>query len=192
MTEFQVAHEDSFCNIVSCIPVGEWGNSFCCMDQGNVSCCGDTFFNPIGDPISFPRDSTHNKNNISNVASTLPSHDAESTSSSTAQLDPSAAKSTSSPPKPSSDHSVAIGVGVGVPLGLLAISALAFLLFRERKLRRNAENNAEAVAQRSQQFPIWAQSSKPYAQRTLQELEVNHSMGAPAELGTKQIHEIGK
>ena len=86
---------------------------------------------------------------------------------------------------------MAIGVGVGVPLGLLLVAILGALLYRERRLRRNAESNAEILTQRSQQVPAWAPDKKLYLQGPFQEID-DPNVNPPAELATKQIHEIGK
>ena len=191
-----VAHKDSYCNIVSCINPGEWGNGYCCMVQGNVSCCDDSFFNPVGNPISFPQDSKVFKNAIAAAQSSASaSSSGKSTSSSavesaseTALPASGTAAAASASPKPSKDHSVAIGAGVGIPVGLLLLAILGFLLFRERKLRRNAEMRAQT----SQHVGAWEQEkeSKRYMQIAPEELAGNPVN--PPELGTKHVHELGR
>lgn len=51
----------------------------------------------------------------------------------------------SSKPTSSSNRPVAIGAGVGVPLGVLLLSGLAFLLYRERKQRLHAQKVTDAI-----------------------------------------------
>ena len=81
---------------------------------------------------------------------------------------------------------MAIGAGVGVPLGVLLVSAVGFLLYRERKLRRNAETLA-------QQGVAWtAEDKKEYIRNPPQELGVDSYINAPAELGSRQVSELGK
>ena len=81
---------------------------------------------------------------------------------------------------------MAIGAGVGVPLGLLVVSILGFLLYRERKLRRNAETLA-------QQSGVWMpDNKKSYIPNAPQELGVDSYNNAPAELGSRQVAELGK
>ena len=192
LTQYVVAHENSYCNIVSCIPVGEWGNSYCCMDKGNESCCDSTFFNPIGEPFAFPLKSEYHVSNTTSTSTsadntTTPSPgvaDAATSPSSTAA--PSAATTSSPAQKTSTNHSVAIGAGVGVPLGLLVVSILGFLLYRERKLRRNAETLA-------QQSGAWMpDNKKSYISNAPQELAVDSYNNAPAELGSRHVAELGK
>lgn len=161
--------------------------------QGNVSCCDDSFFNPVGSPIAFPQDSKLNKNANAARGSASSSSTGKPTSSgvaqpasTTAQSASGTAAATSSSPKPSKDHSVAIGAGVGIPLGLLLLAILSFLLFRERKLRRNAERQAQS----SQHVGAWEQESKRYVQMAPEELPGNSIH--PPELGTRHVHELGK
>lgn len=59
----------------------------------------------------------------------------------------SASSSTTSSSKPasSSNRSAAIGAGVGVPLGVLLLSCLALLLYRERKQRLRAQKVTDDI-----------------------------------------------
>ena len=81
---------------------------------------------------------------------------------------------------------MAIGAGVGVPVGLLLVAILGFLLYRERKLRRNAETLAK-------QSGAWIpEDKKAYASDPPQELGADSYSNGPAELGSRQVAEMGK
>ena len=79
-------------------------------------------------------------------------------------------------------------MGVGVPLGLLLLAILSFLLFRERKLRRNAEMQAQT----SQHVGAWEQEKEKRRYVQVAPEELAGSPINPPELGTKHVHELSK
>lgn len=138
----------SFCNIVPCGPEGEFNSEFCCSSfPGNASCCSSTFFNMLGYPITFPT-------NSSSSTITTPSNTTANTTgtSATSRTD----TTPTSRSKASSDSSTVISAGVGVPLGVLLLSSLCYLFYRERKLRLKAET----LMQNNQQSAEWGQEKK--------------------------------
>lgn len=179
-------------NIVPCGHPGTFSSSFCChQGRAGVSCCNSTFGNIFGPPVGFAGDeeaTTARSARSSRTSSTAP--DSTSTPQHALTTSGSSGKSAhTSASKGSKSSATAIGVGVGVPLGVLLISGLCFLLYKERKLRVKAETFVKNIGGTSESGHK-DRTEKRWSTGVPQEL--GHGQRRTPELQSRQIFEVDR
>lgn len=193
----------SFSNVYHCAwkngsSAGRWCCGFPEAAPGDqVGCCDTTLFDPgsMGGFGGFFHPAT--QSNVSATNTSAPSVTPSTSNarpSNTVVCSASANLTTNqntpiSKPRQQSSERVAIGVGVGIPLGVIAFGSL-ILLFREHRLRLQAENTAGIINDKRFNEGNRTGRALPVAGNHNAPQELGHEPKHPNELGSQEVYEI--
>lgn len=193
----------SFSNVYHCAwKNGSAAGLWCCGAQegaaeDEVGCCNTTLFDPgsLGGFGGFFSPAT--QSNVSATNTSAPSvtpNTSNARPSNTVVCSASANLTTNqntpiSKPRQQSSERVAIGVGVGISLGVIAFGSL-LLLFREHRLRLQAENTAGIINDKRFNEGNRTGRALPVAGNHNAPQELGHEPKRPNELGSQELHEI--
>lgn len=151
---------DNFDNMLACpVSNGTFTSNYCCGNPSGDSCCSSTFSLdefPIG-YLYRPEGEIDNQNPTTQSKAFLSSTTVSSGSialspsiilTTTTYLAASAVPSHDTTPSAkasSSKEPMSIGIGIGVPTGVFALSGLAFLFLKERRLRMSIQKSFEDI-----------------------------------------------
>ncbi len=169
ITDYYILAGRSFA--VPAVPCGDSGKfdfEFCCLLQGNISCCDATFGNVFGKPFAP----------VTLAATTVNDTCGTSTTA--------VATMTTTPAVRSNPDATKIGVGVGVPLGFLLLLSLIFAAWTERRRRRDVERVARETNWTGGQQE--QETSQVHATDSVAQ-EIDGEQRAIPELGDREVPE---